>query len=440
MTGDAFATRGPARRDGSPGTEFVPGAGDRGAVGDGRVRGRSLAEAAVAIIWPTASASTGVVLASFIQAQPRADTGLFVFAGHPVPGSVLRESEFRVASGPRPAVRQRCGRERYLPLVSDVLDGLLTLRFLARLRRRFDVVITSGLGLGLLGILLRRLGLARRTVFVIMDYWPSRFGSRVFSWLYRRLYGWCCTHVDFVVDVADTIEDARVSDGIRVPPARRLFCPHPVDAPSAAGLPRDVLEDDSIVWTGAVTPECGFELVIDAVALAARRRPGVTVTVTSYRPFPDSLRQRIAARGLERHFRILGYFRDEAEFNQVVRKHRAGLAPYVPTSSTVKRYAGVARPWTYMANGVPPIITRVPPDVGEIERAGAGLVIEYDAQQLADAMIALLTDDELHERCRQRGLALAQSRAPHVVFGELLRGIGVPLEDVRVTRPVGEGD
>ncbi len=429
MTEGTSAAREPDQRHGSPDTDRAPTASVQTSAPDDRVRGRSLGEAAVAIIWPTASASYGVVLASFIQAHPRTETGLFVFVAHPVMGSVLRQSEFVVASGPGTPVRERRARERYLPLISDILDDLITLHFLARLGKRFDAVIAAGLNLGLLVILLRRLGLVSRTVFVIMDYFPNRFQSKVLSWLYRKLYGWCCTHVDLVVDVASTIEDARVRDGIRVLPARQLFSPHPVDAGVVAALPRDALQDDSVVWTGAVTPECGFELVIDAVALVAHRHPGVTVTVTSHRPFPDHLRRRIIDRGLEKHFCILGYLKDEAEFNQVVRRHRAGLAPYAPISSTVKRYAGVARPWTYMANGVPPIITRIPPDAEEIERTGAGLVVDYDARQLADAIIALLTDDDLHERCRQRGLMLAQTRMPRVIFGDLLRRAGISLDD-----------
>ena len=57
-----------------------------------------------------------------------------------------------------------------IPLVSDVMDALITVPFLARTRRRYDLLISAGLNLGLLGILLRRLNMVRRVAFVVMDY------------------------------------------------------------------------------------------------------------------------------------------------------------------------------------------------------------------------------------------------------------------------------
>lgn len=398
----------------------------------GRSSRRSLAEAAIGIIWPKASASFGIVLGSYLEKQHRTDSGLFVFVTHPIAGSVLRESACRVFSGDAETFCRTWTRRKYLPIVSDLMDGVIAWRLLARLRRKLDVVFTAGLNLGLAAILLRRLGLVDRVAFVIMDYWPRKYRSGLLSWLYRKLYGWCCTRVDMVVDVAATVEEARRRDGIRVPPQRRIFSPHPVDVSQAKTCPQTALKTDAVLWVGAITPECGFELVVDAIAVAARRRPNIVVEITSYLPFPESVWQQIRGRGLERHFRFLGYFEDEEVFNDIVCRYRAGLAPYAPDTLSVKRYAGVARPWTYMANGVPPIITRVPPDVGEIETAGAGLVIDYDAEQLAGAMIKLLTDDQFHARCREGGLALARGRAPDVVFDGLLKRLGIHLDPARV--------
>lgn len=385
-----------------------------------------LSESNVVIVWPKASASVGVVLGSFIRHHRRTGSAAFVFVGHPVPGSVFRESEFLVVSGQDAPRQTRRSRERYRPLVSDVMDALITVPFLARTRRRYDLLISAGLNLGLLGILLRRLNMVRRVAFVVMDYWPQKYESAVWNWIYRKVYGWCSTRVDFVVDVAPTIEAARVRDGIRVHPSKVITIPHPID-PSAIGfLPQNQLEADTLVWSGALTPECGFELVIDAVELVAKTRSGVTVNVTSYAPFPDHLWRKIGEKGLEKHFKLLGYIKDEAEFSNTVRRFRAGLAPYAPRPLTVKRFAGVARPWTYMANGVPPIMTRIPPDAGEIEQCGAGMVIDYDRHQLASAILALLTDDGLHERCRERGLSLVHSRAPRPIFTDLLTRMGLP--------------
>jgi glycosyltransferase involved in cell wall biosynthesis len=190
-----------------------------------------------------------------------------------------------------------------------------------------------------------------------------------------------------------------------------------------------------MIWTGAITPESGFDLVIDAVERLAPQRPAVTVYVTSYTPFPDHQWQRIREKGLERHFRLLGYIKDEMEFSRTVRGFRVGLAPYPPQPDTVKRFAGVARPWTYIANGVPPVMTGVPFDAEEIERSGAGIIIDYQPEQLAGAILRLLTDDELHERCRQQGRELLRTRTPQPVFAAMLTRMGL-VPDADAPQPV----
>jgi glycosyltransferase involved in cell wall biosynthesis len=394
---------------------------------------RPLADANILIIWPKASASVGIVLRTFVSQHRRTSTGTFAFIGHPVPGSTLRESEFEVRAGSRSVRHRLLARERYIPFLSETIDGILSLPFLLATHCRYDLLITAGLNLGLLGLLLRQVGMIRRVAFVVMDYWPRKYTSSLWSGIYRRIYRWCSMHVDAVVDVAPTIEAARIQDGIRVPPNRRLTIPHVIDPAAVGWLPREQLEPDSLIWTGALTPEYGFDLVIEAMERLIVQRPAVTVHVTSYTQVPDHLRRRIRARGLERCFRFLGYIKGEAEFSRTVRRFRVGLAPYPPSAGTVKRFAGVARPWTYLANGVVPVLTGVPFDAEEIERAGAGFLIDYDPHQLATTVLKLLADDELHERCRQRGLELVRKRAPRPVFAGLLTRLGlVPDSDTPV--------
>src|SRR5258708_24199882 len=103
---------------------------------------RSLADAHTLIIWPKASASVGIVLRTFVSQHRRTSTGTFVFIGHPVPGSVLRESEFEVRAGSRPLRYRRIGRERYVPFLSETIDGILSLPFLLSTPCRSDLLIT----------------------------------------------------------------------------------------------------------------------------------------------------------------------------------------------------------------------------------------------------------------------------------------------------------
>jgi glycosyltransferase involved in cell wall biosynthesis len=206
-----------------------------------------------------------------------------------------------------------------------------------------------------------------------------------------------------------------------------------VQAWEIGSLPQHLVPAHSVVWAGAATLEYGFELLLDALPVVAGECPTVVVDVTSYESSPERWQKEIARRGLERHFRFVGFIAEEDEFRRFVRRHRAGLATYHPSVSSQKLYAEVSRPLAYMAGGVPPIITRVPRQAAEIEQWGAGLVIDYRPESLAKAMVALLTDDELHQRCRTQGLEVAHRHDAEVICREVFAQLGL-----QTNLPTGE--
>lgn len=88
---------------------------------------------------------------------------------------------------------------------------------------------------------------------------------------------------------------------------------------------------------------------------------------------------------------------------------------YEPRAGTHKRYSD-SRAKPYLARGVPVITTRVPPIAAEIEREDAGIVIDYDKDQLAEAILKLLSDDEFPRQCSENAVNLAQQCRADRVF------------------------
>lgn len=390
---------------------------------------RSLAESNLLIVWPNGPGSLGPKLKSFIQQRRRDKAACFAFVGHSIPirTALFRESEFIFHSGQEAPRRTVFPRRGYIGFPSLVVDWILTVLFLVKTRRRYDLCIAMSLHLILLGILLRSVRVVRRVVSVFEEYRPQRYRSPLLGRLYRWVTSLCCTHSDFMVFTSPLVPEVLMREGIRADSAKQITIPQPVDPSDIGFLPLEQLESDSVVWIGQMTADYGFELVIEAIDLVAKKRPNIVVSVASYAAFPDHLWKMVQERGLEKHLRLLGFIENEDEFRDTVRRHRVALALYHPRA-TSKKSADVFRPWVYMANGVPMIITRVPPVAAEIEKAGAGVVIDFEREQLAQAILSLLTDDQLHHRCRQNGLALVRRRTTGPVLSELLVKLGIPAD------------
>lgn len=372
------------------------------------------------------SNAPGVALVKLLHfLEERCGAGVVAFIGHPLAEAVGRHSELVLNRGGK-TTAQRFPRERYLGPLSYLLDIVLTLYFLLRARQRFDLCVTKDPHLTLLAILLRRLGLVRATVMWTFDYFPQRFQNRTLNALYLKVDAFCLTRSNYGWHMNPRMIEARKERGVRVKDEeRQIIVPYTIDAQEIAPLPLEELEPDSLAYIGLLTQEYGFELILDALPLVVRERPHVKVTVTTYQSFPEAFRKRIQEEGLAGNFDILGYIEDEAEFSQILRRHRVGLAPYRPDPKTPKQYADASRVKTFLAKGLPVIVTTVPIIAREVEQAKAGLVISYEKGELARAILQLLGDEETYVRYRENALRLIAKYRSEAVFSGALERSGV---------------
>jgi glycosyltransferase involved in cell wall biosynthesis len=243
--------------------------------------------------------------------------------------------------------------------------------------------------------------------------------------LYLKLDEVCATRSDYIWNVVSQITEHRRQRGVKVTPDRVLIVGDPVRVEEIDWLPIEEVPPASIINSGSsVEAGYGFDLFLQILPNVIAKQPKTRITVTTYKEFPQSLRKRIRELGLEAHFDLLGYIADEKEYTRVVQRHRVGLALYEPKTGTHKRYSD-SRAKSYLARGVPVIITYVSPIAVEIGRAGAGVVIDYDREQLAEAILKLLVDDEFYRRCRENAINLVQQYRADRVFSTALERMGI---------------
>jgi glycosyltransferase involved in cell wall biosynthesis len=381
---------------------------------------RRLADMRVLIVGGNNAACALPDLFQFLADGPRVREVSFV--GHPFAQDLVRRSQLAVGRGGH--VREwTIKRERHRGPISHLGDIFVTLFLLLFLKRRYDVYVSGTPHLVLLGLLLRSLGIVERTVCWTHDYHPKRFRNGILNGLYLKLDEICATRSDYAWDVVPQIAEHRRQRGLRLSPDRVLIVGDPVRTEQMNWLPAEEVPAGSVINSGLVEAGYGFDLLLEALPKVIEKQPMTRVTVTTYQEFPQSLSRRIRELGLEPHFDLLGYVADEDEYTRVVQRHRVGLALYEPRAGTHKRYSD-SRAKPYLARAVPVITTRVPPIAAEIEREGAGIIIDYDKEQLAEAILKLLSDDEFHRRCRDNAIDLARKYQADRVFSSAFQRMG----------------
>jgi glycosyltransferase involved in cell wall biosynthesis len=301
-------------------------------------------------------------------------------------------------------------------LLSIVLDMVETFRLIHNEHHRYDACISVSPHLALLALFLRFTGVTDTVVYWTLDFFPFRFKSLFLNHLYHALDKLLSNRADWLWSVSSFVIKFREARGLAIR-QKSLVVPYAV-------LDEEIIKDQveykkpfSLLYTGNLSFLYGFDLILDALPIVLKRFPETVITVVSYSGIPSSIIKKIQESGLARSFRLLGHVSD-SELQQIYKDHMIGLAPY--RRDTTKLFADPSRVKDFLAKGIPVIVTRYVGSSDIVSRNNAGLVIEYDKYQLANAICRLFSDPDLYERCRKNTFIAATSfRAPRF-FGEAL--------------------
>jgi len=170
-------------------------------------------------------------------------------------------------------------------------------------------------------------------------------------------------------------------------------CPHGID--TAIFRPLGLLRDRTVLSVGALTPNKGFDSIIEGLAhIPNRMRPSLVIISNYAEPQERAyLEQLAAARGVEVSFRT-GVSNGEL----VEAYNRAALTAYTPHREPL----GLV-PLESMACGTPVVGVREGGVQETVRHGETGFLVERRAEALAQAMQTLLDDPERARRYGEEG-------------------------------------
>lgn len=369
-------------------------------------------------------------LYEYLVAKNLITTGVYV--GHPLlePTFGKRYTEILLS---KDGVNLRFTISRGSPHgpISAVRDVVVTLAVVMGLGRRYDLFVSVGLHLAFLGVFLKKIRIVKDTVFWTIDYFPNRYRNRFLNWISLKLDEICTLESSYAWSISETILDERERRGIRISGKRTSVVPISfLDSEIQVASTASIIPN-ALLYTGNLNPLYGFDLVVDAMEEVKKLKPEAFVTVASYTPFSKEMFQKIQRLGLAANFHILGQVEND-RLEILLKTHRVGLAPYRPEfARSVKNFADPSRVKYYLSRGLPVIVTRAVKISEEVEKHGAGIVIDYDKRQLVDAIMKLLTNDEFCSQCSANSVDLVRNFRSEVVYSQALSRVGI------IPRPIG---
>ncbi len=189
-------------------------------------------------------------------------------------------------------------------------------------------------------------------------------------------------------------------------------------------VPEDGWRARRVVFLGHLVPRQGVDRLIQAVALANRDGAGLELEIAGNGPQEPELRALADREGIADRVRFRGFIDDHVEVERFLADGSVAATPYETGADSFTRFADPSKLKSYLAAGLPIVLTDVPHNAADLAARGGAEVAAFEPRALADALRRCLASPEDWGRRRAAALAYARGYDWNAVLGEALAEMG----------------
>ncbi|HOH58681.1 MAG TPA: glycosyltransferase [Bacilli bacterium] len=306
-----------------------------------------------------------------------------------------------------------------------VKEFFFTLSSLLKLKNRFKYYIAMD-GLCLVyGYLLKVFHKVDKTIFWAMDYVPeNRFGSKIKNIIYSNVNKFGYKNADQMWDISPRMAEAREKyAGIK----RTQYKKHKI-VPYGMWLSRirqyeyKDCKKNTLVFMGHIIEKQGVQFVLEAIPNIIKIIPDFRFTIIGGGEYLDTLKNIAEKKGILRYCNFLGRIEKLEDVEKEIAKSTVAIAPYSKELDTWTYYADPGKVKTYLACGVPVLLTDIPWNAKEIAQVKAGEIITLDPNEMADAIVKLM-DSKVNQQFRNNAIKYSKVFDYSMIFGELFKSM-----------------
>lgn len=340
-----------------------------------------------------------------------------VFIGHPFSYCQDIDSSIEVHKNKKHIKTKKFKFFKASQYLFYIKDFILTLYWVLTSRNKFDIYFGVDPLNCFAGLILKKVGKVKKVVLFTIDYIPkNRFGNKLLNYVYIKLDDYCVKQSDYTWNISEEIIAARVKRGLIKSKKRHIVVPIGVNIDHNQVLPIKKINRKTIVYIGGMDKQFGAKLILKAIPLVADKISDVQCLMIGGGPEAESIKNSILNNNLGQNIKFIGFINDRKKLCNYMRENAVGLALYKPDKDSYKVFSDVTKPKEYMSFGMPVIINKVPPIFKKVEKHKLGIVINYDEEELANAIIRLLSNSQLYESCRKNAIRFVKKYKWNNIF------------------------
>lgn len=235
---------------------------------------------------------------------------------------------------------------------------------------------------------------AQHVVYYAVDFVPDRFGpGTALTRIYDALDAWVCRRADARWEVSGRALEARDDrHGLSRDRAPASAVPIGTWVERAVKIPHDGYRSRRVVFIGHLVERMGADTVIDAIGMLRARNVEIFCDIAGHGPQTAALKARAQDLDVEDHVTFHGFIEDARHLEALMSGASIGVAPYRSGDANFTQYADPSKLKSYLAAGLPILLTDVPPNAADLAARGGAEIVDDTAAALAEAIAQLLDD------------------------------------------------
>jgi glycosyltransferase involved in cell wall biosynthesis len=296
----------------------------------------------------------------------------------------------------------------------------LTLKWIIFSGKRFDTYIGMDGLCTFFGMILRTLGICKRVIYWNIDFVPlNRFKAGWKNFFYHKINSFSCKHADEFWDLSPRMAEGRkkyLGIGKKDYKSYRVV-PYGVWVDRIKKIPYEKCEKNTLVFMGHLMPKQGVDMVISKIPNMVKRYPNFSFKIIGGGRYSGNLVKLAKKMSVMKNCLFLGRINTK-RMEREIAKSAVAIAPYLGLKDSYTFYADPGKVKTYLACGVPVLLTGLPWNAKEIQRNRCGLIIRDDGKDIVEKLATIMNPSKNGE-FRQNALEYSRRFDYNTIFSQL---------------------
>lgn len=282
---------------------------------------------------------------------------------------------------------------KFLPEIFIYLKELFfTFRWLRHSDKKFDLYIGMDGLCSLFGLMLRYFCLCRKVVYWSVDFVPiNRFNNNWKSFIYHRINIFACKQADEVWDLSPRMAKGRAKyfNLGKLAYKSHKVVQNGIWLNRITNVPYSKCEKNTLVFMGHLMKKQGVQFIIKRIPEIIKKIPNFKFKIIGEGNYKKDLESLVNSKSVKKYCLFLGRL-SNIDLENEISKSCVAIAPYILSRDSYTYYADPGKVKTYLACGVPLLLTDLPWNAHEIEKNKCGLVILDKGQNLVEKLTYIM--------------------------------------------------